>query len=823
MVCNWAGSMGQPILLSVSRSDTERIRAPYHVTIRYDLRSIGINLEGEAPYLAALDVEKLRRKGSGIGLDALQASSSWIARDCLCSRSGRLKAISDWRCAGQVKLALLPVQPTEEGEAVVMFRIIVLRKHATDNQDWRPLGAPLVLRMDLGCKLVQQAELQQQFSWALARAPRPPEELGDRSSPEFWGVRLQQVLDFFSEIRDDADSYCAVHKICTKQGQHQGHHVCMYDPCPYRPINKEKYDDHRGIPFVSVATVLDPSGRTDSAGAILADMAPNTSFIVERYIRPSTRGTGCSMAGVMNHGGPLRANTFITHVWSETFSEFLDTLQMAVDPRDVIWLSCFSIDQNSRQPEFRVDDCTSTPSLWALERARKVVVVLDRGATLLRRLWCSLEIAKAREWRIPTLFWAHRDADLAALDDLSSPWDVTGTSLSTTSGGEDRALRTALGRSLEHFQLLPVLQSAWEADDEQVSSAARNERFRRFVGSRLTCLAEAFEHLAEQPDFSPEQLRQLHAEHERQVAVRSLAEEHQLRAEHTNQEFQDLRAAAARSQSEQRQLLSRLSAEHEEELDLVEQRLRHQTEDNKRHLAEEVDARRCVEEALEQSRANNARLDLRVQELESLLNKAEQELTVEKERYQKENELRMMFALQAEKASRATDSEVQKSKVKEAAEREKIVARLEKQLSDAVASNAELASQLEVAQESLTKVQSELEETTEQLAYHIEMHQTDVEIMVSGMPTEHDSMEMEKSTCTVTEGPSFQRSVSTSSGLSSAMHNGVGTKLVSGLSNVSEKVSAVFTSRLLFSGAKDKTSEKNSDADIRHSRYGSGS
>jgi len=641
MVCNWAGSMGQPILLSIAQSDMEPIRAPYHVTIRYDLRAAAINPDGDTAYLAALDVEKLRRKGSGIGLDALQASASWIARDCICSRSGKLKPITSPGCPGELKLSLSQALRTEQGEAIVMFRMVVLR--TKDNQDWRALGAPLVLRMDIGGKLVQQAELEKHFAWAVARSPQ---ENPDEGNPVCWGVRVQQVLDFYTDIRDDLDKYCEAHRICLQDGPYKNHHVCLQDPCPFRPINKAKYDDHRGVPFVTAASLLTPGCAEQ---ALVAPLVASTQLVVDRYIRPMTRGSGRSLALTMNQGRPLRCCAFVTHSWSEPFAEFLDTLQTSLDSRDAVFLSCFSIDQNSRT-EPRLDsgilDCRSLPSFQAMRQAEKLVITMDRDFKMLSRVWCDLEIAKAREWRIPSFFWPHRGTDLAALELAISQFDTSQASLSDIS--DESMLKMSLQESLSLFELQPGFKSSWELDPSTSSTAARNERFQRFVGDRIMTFARALGQVSDHKDFSSEQLRQMHAEHERKVSMESAMSEHTFRAEVMNGDLQELQQAVASRDAEHPRQLDSLRSTLAENERQVRAELR-RTADK----AEEKEQDRLhMEGLLEAERANSARLAKQVCRLEKGLEEDDQPAKEEKDRAEKENEMRMSFALEVDKVQR---------------------------------------------------------------------------------------------------------------------------------------------------------------------------
>jgi len=408
----------------------------------------------------------------------------------------------------------------------------------------------------------------------------------------------------------------------------------LQDPCPFRPINKAKYDDHRGVPFVTAASLLTPGCAEQ---ALVAPLVASTQLVVDRYIRPMTRGSGRSLALTMNQGRPLRCCAFVTHSWSEPFAEFLDTLQTSLDSRDAVFLSCFSIDQNSRtEPRLNsgILDCRSLPSFQAMRQAEKLVIAMDRDFTLLSRVWCDLEIAKAREWRIPAFFWPYRGTDLAALEEAISQFDTSQASLSDIS--DESMLKVSLQESLSLFELQPGFRSSWELDPSTSSTAARNERFQRFVGDRIMTFARALGQVSDHKDFSSEQLRQMHAEQERKVSMESAMSEHTFRAEVMNGDLQELQQAVASRDAEHPRQLDSLRST------LAELRL---TADK----AEEKDQDRLrMEGLLEAERANSARLAEQVCRLED----DDQPVKEEKDWAEKENEMRMSFALEVDKVSR---------------------------------------------------------------------------------------------------------------------------------------------------------------------------
>ena len=287
----------------------------------------------------------------------LKASESWLARDCLCSRSGRLQQLASRDGPGEVHLELAPPSASapewadDTGEDSVLLRVVAIN-HLLDPQDWRALGAAVVLRLDARRTRVDERPAPH---WPLRARPArggdgglSPAALGAGglspaaagTGPEHAGVRVRQLLDFGEEVRKDLESYCAAHGVCASPGSGRLH-VCLHEPCPFRPINLPKYDDHREAPFAR-------RGRLGAdEGAAVVGMRPDTHAIVSRHIKPMTEGAGRSLAMVMNQEQPLEVSVFVTHSWAEDFADLLATLQVALDREEVVFLSAFSLDQHA--------------------------------------------------------------------------------------------------------------------------------------------------------------------------------------------------------------------------------------------------------------------------------------------------------------------------------------------------------------------------------------------------------------------------------------------------------------------------------------------
>lgn len=120
---------------------SEPVGPPYRIVACCDLRQRKDELQKKKVYLVAYDAERLRKYGAGIGIDALEASNSFLARDCVCSD---VVPIRSWY--GEVQLNLHPPD-TAEGDVLVLLRIIKTSS-LKDMQDWHPIGDAVVIKVE---------------------------------------------------------------------------------------------------------------------------------------------------------------------------------------------------------------------------------------------------------------------------------------------------------------------------------------------------------------------------------------------------------------------------------------------------------------------------------------------------------------------------------------------------------------------------------------------------------------------------------------------------------------------------------------------------
>jgi len=584
LVCsNLGATPGQLGLISVS-SGLDPLRPPYCVTVRYDLRLLAGSLSRDTMvFLAALDTEKLRRKGSGMGLDVLRASESWIARDCMCTKSGKLKPLPARDCPGEVHLELAPSFTGDRDEDCVLLRVVALRQPLVDPHEWHVLGAAVLLRVDTQRP---KADQPPEPHWRRMKTPRalnkasPPLDSGGGRSPEHMGVRVKQLLDFRDDICHDLANYCGAHQICIAPGWHENQHVCIHEPCPFRPINLPKYDEHKEVPVVKYANL----NTNETSG--LMKMNPDMNTVVTRYIKPMTSGTGKSLASMMNPERPLKVSAFVTHLWSEDFNDFVDTLQIALDREEVVYVSSFSLDQNAdRQSIVSTERCAFAAAIRAAE---KFIIIADKSLDILSRLWCIFEMDTAREARKPTFVWPHEHADLEVLQRSAEDLDVASAVASDVR---------------DQHEILEVVKQDFH------NLETFNQQLRPWLQSRIECFASSLDLATEGQGFSTEKLRRVTAELERVVYTsehewqrRRLERDRDEEAERHRCATRELEAAHAGKISALQQRFVEAELEHTQDLARQESDARAYVEDQRQDVAR-------LEGLLQEARAKTAHLE----------------------------------------------------------------------------------------------------------------------------------------------------------------------------------------------------------------------
>eukprot|EP00403_Amphidinium_massartii_P017023 CAMPEP_0178413300 /NCGR_PEP_ID=MMETSP0689_2-20121128/22457_1 /TAXON_ID=160604 /ORGANISM="Amphidinium massartii, Strain CS-259" /LENGTH=331 /DNA_ID=CAMNT_0020034569 /DNA_START=22 /DNA_END=1014 /DNA_ORIENTATION=- len=145
--------------------------------------------------------------------------------------------------------------------------------------------------------------------------------------------------------------------------------------------------------------------------------------VVMREVIPRTKGTAKSAALIVNPLGK-KITTFVTHTWEEDFRDFVDTLEMALEMDEVVWICSLALDQNADIEEMLSVDIDECPFAKALAAAEKHVIVVDSALRLIERAWCLYEVAKSSQLSIPLFLWTSDLRDLPLLAEKVHELDV---------------------------------------------------------------------------------------------------------------------------------------------------------------------------------------------------------------------------------------------------------------------------------------------------------------------------------------------------------------------------------------------------------------
>ena len=119
--------------------------------------------------------------------------------------------------------------------------------------------------------------------------------------------------------------------------------------------------------------------------------------LVEKFIKPKTEKNRVAYAELLD---PMEPHVFVSHWWGEEFVAFVrtldnfDKLKLAGSPEQtVFWVCSFA----NRQWQVNLGETLQeSPFERALtaESCTHVLMVLDRNATPLRRIWCLYEVLR---------------------------------------------------------------------------------------------------------------------------------------------------------------------------------------------------------------------------------------------------------------------------------------------------------------------------------------------------------------------------------------------------------------------------------------------
>lgn len=339
--------------------------------------------------------------------------------------------------------------------------------------------------------------------------------------PHEWGLRVSDLSEFRDDVIHDLRRYCKGHKVIFREGICI--HVCLNEPCD------DCKDNHRGAQVISKMDVYSHENPRE--------MLPNMHLVVSREIRWQTKRRRCSYA-LHKHVCGLSIDTFVSHCWSENFDDFVRTLEMALEPSDVVWVCSFALPQHGAVGGLLADDdLAKVPFAKALTKAKKMLIALDQSLEVPTRAWCVFELHMARKRGIPTVPWL---SHLEALQLASLQADIQ--SISTRDCGaskeeDERKIKDHI-KCGEGFEVLDNFLQTFLLDkinfykaaaktlgepttelQQHQRNAAMREQLLEASRSESRRLQEAFEHQSQQIDELEAKLSAADARAEGQIIL----------------------------------------------------------------------------------------------------------------------------------------------------------------------------------------------------------------------------------------------------------------------------------------------------------------
>lgn len=282
---------------------------------------------------------------------------------------------------------------------------------------------------------------EQAFLWdagGVADLLKEP-EVGHDSSPEYSGILVEDLIALRDDIIENMEEYCK----CHRQDCADLSHVSLEEPCRFSHF-------HIAWSYLAPETLSDASPASPASDVPprkLQDLVGNMYLVIERYVK--TCLCGCSsyieLINKTKERSALKVTTFVSHSWSEPFTEFIDSLANALVPKESVYVSAFAMDLSRDFDDNLAYDVVNSSFVKALQCSQQMLVVMDAQGSMPKRLWCDFEIVMARSMRKPTFMWPHSSWN-GRLVKLQGKIKRLDASLSRTSDKDDeRKLKAFIG------------------------------------------------------------------------------------------------------------------------------------------------------------------------------------------------------------------------------------------------------------------------------------------------------------------------------------------------------------------------------------------
>lgn len=121
--------------------------------------------------------------------------------------------------------------------------------------------------------------------------------------------------------------------------------------------------------------------------------------VVQKIIKPKTKGQGMGYSLLMNKEKPLRAKVMVSHAWGEDYERFLATLKES-GSAGPFWICAMSIYQNEDITELTISkqlgpQPSTGPFSTVLKQSSKMIAIVTPDCDIYTRLWCVYEIFMA--------------------------------------------------------------------------------------------------------------------------------------------------------------------------------------------------------------------------------------------------------------------------------------------------------------------------------------------------------------------------------------------------------------------------------------------
>jgi hypothetical protein len=130
--------------------------------------------------------------------------------------------------------------------------------------------------------------------------------------------------------------------------------------------------------------------------------------VVNKLIKPITKGKGMGYSLLLNREKPLRAKQMISHAWGEQYSHFFKTLQYS-GHQGPFWVCALAIYQEDEETIAKQlgPSIEHGPFATVLKQATDMIAVFTPAADIYLRMWCVFEIYMAVKLGVDIQFAGH--------------------------------------------------------------------------------------------------------------------------------------------------------------------------------------------------------------------------------------------------------------------------------------------------------------------------------------------------------------------------------------------------------------------------------